>query len=395
MLECIHIDKGLRIETNGLCTNCCMQREPFTDSNGNVLNVHNNTFDEIKNSSLAKEIRESLKKGIKHSACYRCWNEEENGIESKRLRDLRYFSNIVSSLTPNKVEPLICDINVGKQCNLKCRTCNPFSSSTWVKEWNDLSDYYKKLGFKYIEYDGFTNDSKFWSEFKKYLDKYIHIDFYGGEPFLVKRLWNLLNYAIKMGFSKNISLHYNTNGSVWDQKKYSILNEFKHVNIDFSIDGIFEKASYIRHPSNWDLILKNFESVLDITRNQPKKFNISICCTISILNIFYIDELIDFFNKQYNFNQIYINILHNPEYYNVQNIPCDIKNKIEEKIKPTLKKYGYDNKAIHFMYGKKFDPEQWEIFLETTKVTDRYRNESFYQTLYEFDKIIKQHGYII
>ena len=58
---------------------------------------------------------------------------------------------------------------------------------------------------------------------------------------------------------KNISIHYNTNGTIRPPKEiFDLWKEFKSCEVMFSIDGIFKKFEYIRSGAVWDEVWENF-----------------------------------------------------------------------------------------------------------------------------------------
>jgi len=385
-LKCVNLESGLRVGTNGFCSSCCMMKHQFKNKSER-LNVKNSSFDKILNSESRKEIVKDFKNGIKNSACQYCWDEEAAGKMSKRLRDNKRFAN------KNKKDTVqLLDLNMGNTCNIKCRTCGPFNSSKWAKEWKDLglfegtdSEYKELLNFFN---NSFNDDSLFWKSFENSIKDILHIDFYGGEPFLVKKQWEMLKKSIELDYAKDLSIHYNTNGTIWNDEIFDILNEFKKVYIDFSIDGIENKLFYIRHPAEWRNVYQNFKNVNKYNHND--KFHISVCNTISILNVYYIDELVDVFSQ--HTQNMYLNLVFGPEHYCITNIPDNIKHKIKDKLEKTVRNVPVDN-IINFMFSKKCEDKEWQKFLELTKRQDEYRNENFQQTFPEFYDIIKQSGY--
>jgi len=399
-LDCINIKKSLRFGVDGFAHHCCLQNQALKDEKGNAINCRHNTFEEAMYSKTSLELRESFKKGIKHPLCKTCWDEEKRGMISKRMRDNRHYKE--QNINYNKIEIIFLDISLGNLCNLKCRSCNKLSSILWLNDqdivpfklrlFRDLPDSYQDRIDK-----AYNEDSLFWEECKKNISTIKWIDFYGGEPFLVKKQWEFLKYIISENIAKDIILHYNTNGTIWDQDKWEILKEFKLVIIDFSVDGINEKARYIRHPSNWNKISKNFKTISNLTKDNPKVI-MNICLTVSILSLYYMEETLQFFDVMQHHN-LFINMLHGPSYYNIKNIPTKIKNKILEDIKEPINNIvkKFNNSNIFFLntLDIECDMEEWNNFLEITKVLDEHRGESFSKTFPEFAEIIRNEGYDI
>ena len=390
---CPSIYKGLRILTTGQCSHCCMQEVEFKDENGNVFNVSKDKFDEIINSHTANQIRESFERGEKLPSCIKCWIEEEAGIESKRQRDIEYFPVYIPECieNPKLVELMILDVNVSNLCNLKCRTCSPSSSSLWSQEsktiFPEKTDMINSISSNIEE--AYKDDSIFWNEYKTNFYKFKHIDFYGGEPFLVKKQIEILKDAVDNNIAKDISIHFNTNCTIWNNDIFNILKEFRHINLDISIDGINKRATYIRHPSDWNNIFNNFKSIYD-SQLPLDHFLMSVCCSVSNLSIFYLDEVLDIVEPYVN---VYLNLVYNLECFSIRCMPEELKLEVVKKIEPSLKKYNKGDKILNFMFSEKYNEKQWKFFIDRMTIYDNHRGESFRQTFLEFYELIKKYGY--
>lgn len=390
---CPSIYKGLRIITTGQCSHCCMQIVEFKNKNGETLNVSKNNFEEIINSYTANQIRESFERGERHPCCKACWVEEDAGIESKRQRDIQYFPNYIpeSIIEPKLIELMILDVNVSNLCNLKCRTCSPASSSLFAEELNQIKPdriTTTKWVSNKIE-KAYNDDSMFWNEYKNNFHKFKHIDFYGGEPFLVKRQIEILKKAVDDNIAKDISIHFNTNCTIWDNDIFNIIKEFRHINVDISLDGINERAKYIRYPSNWEKVFNNFKSMYN-SQLPLDHFLMSTCCSVSNINIFYIDEVLETIEPYVN---VYLNLVYHFKCFSIRYMPEELKLEVAKKIKPALKKYDKGDKILNFMFSEKYDREYWKNFIDMTLDYDKHRNESFKQTFPEYCELIKKCGY--
>jgi len=375
-LHCINLEQGLRINTNGECTSCCLQTVNYKNENNETLNIRKNTFDEIINSSSAKQIRENLKQGKRDINCRQCWSLEDAGLQSKRLLDNHHRAG----------EGLLLDLCMGTTCNIKCRTCGPESSAQWNKEYwdinksyNEISTYKDYKGFLKTFNDAFDEDSLVWKELENNKKDIRWIDMYGGEPMMMKKQWKFLELLIEDDLAKNISLHYNTNGTIWDDEKYNILKEFKHISIDFSIDGIKDRYEFMRHPAVWEEVIQNMETIKNI-----KDFKCQIAHTVSTLNVWYINEIYMWFKGW----DIYLNMVHGPPEYNISNIPEDIKKVITEKI-GIKEKY---QPVLDFM-NSKISNFNFQSFIDKTKQHDNYRGENYNAVFPEFSDVLKEHGY--
>ena len=387
-LYCINLDKGVRVDNKGTCTSCCLQMIPYQDELGNELNIRRNSLDEAINSHTANTIRENLKNGKQDPHCNYCWSQENVGRRSKRMIDNEHRDTLDRNISVQ-----ILDLNMGTTCNIKCRTCGPDNSSFWNKEFLALHDGYGTVASgkkEFTEYfrqfnKSFEDDSSIWKDMEDHLSEIRYIDMYGGEPMLMKKQWKLLQTAIKLDYAKDISLHYNTNGTLWDEKTFNILDKFKNISMDFSLDGIYNRFEFMRHPAKWEPVIKNFRTLKEISKTN-KKFDISIAHTVSSLNIWYIPEFVEYFKGE----NMYLNLVHGPPHFNIQNIPEDIKDVIERHL-------GQEDprivEIINFMKGKKQHPLEWRKFFPNVKGSDEYRKEDFREFFPEFYKVLTEHGW--
>lgn len=391
---CINLYKGVRCTNSGNMGICC-KSEMLLSDNGEYCKIDTHDFLQAMNSTLAQEIRRDLENGIKHENCKKCWDEEADGFPSKRILDnKRSLDNWGQEFIDDKiVEPVFVELNLGSFCNLKCRTCGPWSSSRWIQEEFDLlqlrgepvnrEDYMKEVKTWQGNY---SDDSPAWENIRKNLSSYKEIDIYGGEPFLVSRQWEILQESIDLGYAKNQVLHFNTNGTQYNPEHIELLKHFKEVRISLSIDAIEEKFEYMRHPANWVEVSNNIQLFLNLQKEYAH-ISVTACVTIGILNVMYLPETIEHFNSiglDYH-----TNMLHQPEYYNIRNIPENAKEVIIEKLESSKSKFqsNLDRDRLEQLCEilRKSNPNktEWEKFILYTKYKDKLRNEIFATTFPE------------
>jgi MoaA/NifB/PqqE/SkfB family radical SAM enzyme len=388
-LTCVNASNGLRVYNDGTAMLCCMSKLNLTNKEGVQANVKVDTINSVLNGKLAIEIKNALDNGIKHDNCQRCWDEEYAGLKSKRVRD---NENYQFADTDNSLK--IVELNLGTTCNLKCRICGPWASSQWnkeylmIKQWkgeeNDYKTWLHDLNHSY------DDNSLFWEELKTNIHTVTAMDIYGGEPMLVKKQWEILQYSVDQGYSKFQNLHFNTNGTQFDWNKVSVIREFKSVAIDFSIDGIEKHFEYQRHPAKWNEVLDNiikFQMLAD-----KYQWLLTICVTVNMHNVWYLREILEFFHEKGI--PVYLNFLHDPPRYNIRNLHETLKRELYVRYKD----YGSDTinmwlkKAIDIMALSKSDHITWENFLEITVELDDIRGENFAKTFPEFYEAIQTLG---
>lgn len=347
------------------------------------------SIEEHFNNKVFQIVREDLDTGIRNERCNYCWNEEDAGRKSKRMRD-----NERHSRRDHPYERLAYfELNLGNTCNISCRTCNPYISSGWMKESYETSPQigtYKEFAFKFKKFhQSYDEDSPFWSDLKSKLPDIKQLDFYGGEPFMSKKMWELLKIAKETGVSKDIELHYNTNGTHFPLDAIQVWKEFKQVNVSFSIDGIGDQFEYMRYPAKWNDVDLNMERFLEVGR-MFGNINFSWCITVSVSNIYNVPETLEYYYKKYANQNVgmYLNLVHGPTHHNIGILPIKIKNKIESKLQtiPTAYTQAWDHipGIINFMNNQPSDNKEFKHFLEVTATSDKYRNQNFKDTFREY-----------
>ena len=101
--------------------------------------IFRDSMEEAWNSDTYKEFRRQFLAGERPETCVRCFREEDAGVRSPRIgyNEKWMRDDIVLTETP-PMDIRYVDLRLGNLCNLKCRMCNPWSSSMWVKDWNQV-----------------------------------------------------------------------------------------------------------------------------------------------------------------------------------------------------------------------------------------------------------------
>lgn len=141
----------------------------------------------------------------------------------------------------------------------------------------------------------------------------------------------LLEWLIKNKATK-ARLRYNTNFSKLEFKNYKVLELWKHfpeVEVLASIDASGELGEYIRKEMIWEHIVENREKIRALPHVKFK-----IAPTISVLNI---ETIMNLYQeclemKMIEAEDLYINILERPNYFNIQILPKGKKEDITIQI---------------------------------------------------------------
>ena len=384
----------------GTARPCCLAEDEITDASGNKMSVKEHSLDDIINSDYMKKLRQQFRNGEKPETCKKCWVEEAAGRNSKRINTQTKFKDIIKDVPvlQDSVDNVwFLDLKLGNICNLKCRICGSWSSSKWAGE---EIDYLKAQGatkeqqrqhtaYQMLKQGAWPRESDlFWESLDELLPNIRYLEFTGGEPFMIKEHFELLERAADLGYAKNIRIHYNTNGTIYPEEFVEVWAKFEHVEIALSVDNVGKRFEYERYLANWDEVNKNvrkFEALKQSTRN----IDLQLCFTVNILNVLYLDELLDW-AKNINFDTLHWNMLHGPYEMSIACLPEYAKEKVIEVLsnKTFEQKHQGEVANIVSMIRNGTSTDRDELF-EKLSVTDKYRKEHLSQTHPELAEILK------
>jgi MoaA/NifB/PqqE/SkfB family radical SAM enzyme len=231
---------------------------------------------------------------------------------------------------------MFLDLKLGNICNLKCRICGSWSSSQFAtEELNDMNPAEdKKASYPYrmLRAGSWPQENpQFWSEIDKVSDQIRYIEFTGGEPFMIREHFQMLQGLVDRGIAGQVEIHYNTNGTQWPEGAIEIWKHFKTVEIAFSIDDVEHRFEYQRTNAKWNEVIVNIEKFKEL-RRQYSNIRLQVCCTVNVFNVLYLDRVAEWIVKQ-NFNFVYWNVMHDAWYFSVASLPEHAKKAITEHLK--------------------------------------------------------------
>jgi MoaA/NifB/PqqE/SkfB family radical SAM enzyme len=250
---------------------------------------------------------------------------------------------------------MFLDLKLGNICNLKCRICGSWSSSTFAtEELNFIANRsQKKTSFHYqMLKDGAwpRNSERFWNELDSVMGEVRYIEFTGGEPFMIREHFDLLRRLVDRGYAHQIEIHYNTNGTQYPGDAEDIWRHFRHVEIAFSIDDVGERFEYQRSNADWNEVNHHIELFRQM-RSRLKNLTLQVCCTINAFNVMYLVDVAQWIDRQ-EFDFVYWNMLHDPAYFSIANLPERAKKTATQRLTSTSIPDHYRNefnKVSEFM----------------------------------------------
>jgi MoaA/NifB/PqqE/SkfB family radical SAM enzyme len=375
---------------------CCSSdyTQPFA-------NVKDSSLKEIFNSDGMKQLRLDMLSGKKSNICTYCYKHEESSPFSFRKYSIEHFGKDFDELvlptnsdgSLSKFTMKYFDVRFSNICNMKCRTCGSEFSSQWAQEMKQHDD----VGKSYRIINHADDTGKLLDEIK---DQVPNIDlayFAGGEPLITEEHYTILEEMIRTGANKRITLRYNTNMSNFKYKKHDILDlwsRFKRVEISASIDHYGERAEYIRHGTNWDIVESNLKSIRDLDYIDYQYNTVLSVFNYATLDQFY-NYLIekDLLRKK---DMISIYRALTPSYYSATVLPHSIKKTSTIKLNGLHDFMIADDwyQAMHIQDAIRFtiQADDWEKeksqFIHHTIHRDRIRGESFTKVFPELSEML-------
>lgn len=366
--------------------------------NGVPANFGKDSLLSAFNNEYMKSVRTTMLEGKIPASCTKCFEEENNGVVSKRLWELYEWSRdgldfkelIDNTKEDGTIPPVIryMDLRLGHTCNLKCVMCSPHDSSRWLQDYDKMMETLDSKVVKFqINFDKkeFNNTwyekPEFWGEVFEQIPNITQLYFAGGEPLMIKEHRRFLDEIIKRGYAKNISLRYNSNGLFVNDDIINVWKNFKQVRYAFSIDATFDRNHYIRYPANWQEI----ERSLRLMDDAPEHIHCAIACAVQVLNV---KHIVDFakWKLSQNFKKINkfkldefetgggiinLHLLYIPTFLSARILPKEDKEKIRQQFLE-FKQWLWDNytQDDDFWNKNPYGWKRWEAILSFVEAED-------------------------
>jgi radical SAM protein with 4Fe4S-binding SPASM domain len=345
----------LHVTQYGTVTPCCQSPWQAQYSFGNINEA---TIEEIWNNDTFNAFRKGMLKGKKDVRCSRCYEKEQQGATSLRQITNKKYLDRASERFDALKPPVYFDIRFSNACNLKCRICGPWSSSSWYNDAVELGMIDKTA--KALTY-AIKDSASFFKELAPILIHAEEFYFAGGEPLMMQEHYDILEMLLKLG-KTDVRLTYNTNFSSLSYKNYDVVNlwkQFRHVTISASLDASSERGELLRKNLVWSKVVENRQTLL----TELKHIEFTVTPTLNSYNVFHLP---DFHKEWHTLNFIgvedfVIGLLIQPEALNIANLPRAFKEKCSEK---------YEAHVLWMQDQKYGNPEKFEFAIL------QYRNVS-------------------
>lgn len=327
------------IRNTGHYLNCCIQ--PGNSSNPTIDQI---SPIEWVNHEKMNDLRTRTLGDATVTECNRCYQAEQYSGISSRIRD-NYKSIIFPddhfeqsfNQSPHKSifeysknnqgkthqKPLDYTLSFGNECNLLCKMCGPeYSSKIAVqyKKWNIQESSVRQ---------NWSADDENWDKLITSLrqtEDLIRISIVGGEPMINKRFDHLLDFLIESGIGNKIALGFVTNGTQFKQAQIKKLQQIKQLDIDISLESIYNNNHYIRQGSDTQDVIAN---ILKFKQSLSDNAIISLSTAPQLFSVNTYDSLIRWCLE--HTVPIVSHHVANPSYLSVAVLPDSIKQHLKEK----------------------------------------------------------------
>ena len=371
---CYEIYKNLAIwSKNGkISYNPCSYFDGFIKTSDNL------DISQVWNSKEHQELKQIIQDNKPIPQCHRCYYEEEHGLISRRLNAKEKYEQYQRDDNIELASPENIDYSVGNLCNLKCVICGPDNSSAWISDYKQMYPQVDTITFKHEKFNQIKLDNP------AILSEIKNIHFHGGgDPLLSTSHIDLLEQIKSIKNLADLRIFYNINGTVRVSKHVlDIWSECKLVELYFSIDDINERFEYQRTGANWNELTSNLNWYID---NMSPNHLFYINCTWSYLNLFYLDELVDWYQNNFKFNrlgdQTQLIFQKASGICSINHVSSHLKNRLKAK----FKNYPELLKLIDTL---KESDDQHINFLDYISKLDKVRNSSYTKTFSEFSVLL-------
>ncbi len=408
----------LIVRPDGRVNFCCDVTEPLK-MQGRLASIYDDTIEEIWNTDELVTVRSAMSRGERPSACASCWQRELAGGASRRTSLNQAYATMGGHLDVGTLadegavtgfrlagRPDWFLLELGNVCTLRCRTCNPtFSSriaadpihSAWatgeapseggVRTRIRLAPRQSAPWFHDIDA---TADMIAGSGSDNAI-----LSLLGGEPFLIKDTWRLLQALVDRNAASRFLVGLATNGQQRSNELIDLAPHFRGIGLSVSIDGVGALYEYLRHGARWATLVENLDWFRDVA-----KIHMSVVPTVQNYNVLDIVELLRFADDRRL--PVAYNVVLEPAYLRPTNLPLAIRKLAIDRMQAYLagecraenvevvKSYLYELGLA----GDEFDRVLFEEFMTFTNDLDGDRGERIGGAAPELVALVEEAGFV-
>lgn len=384
--------------TYRVCCNSDPKNNKLQDPGGGYFKFQKADLSDLHTSPTLQDIRRQMLAGQWHETCIKCKRQEDAGIlSSRQVYNHLWYDQNLSYEQDDPIRPRYADLRLSNFCNLRCRMCNPYSSHLWVDEWEKLygKDVFAEGEADWLKTMDWPDLDKSRRILRNIVENADMLYFTGGEPTILPAHQYIIGWAVRKGHSQRISLKYNTNLTNVPVKLMHYWRKFKEIRFNLSIDGIGELNDYIRYPSKWKSIKKNYERILTLNDGElhdgvtPLAY-VDVHVTIQNTNILRLDETLEYFlpgnwSGDWKGNHVFLNVLHHPEHHNIKALPLELKKAVAAKLEHRFEdpRLAQLKNVVEYMMADDWS-HLFPRYLDETRRLDEMRGQNILDVMPEF-----------
>lgn len=268
----------LRIHDQQLAVTCCCNLDVDT----------NVALDFAQIEQIGKEMAV----GVKPAECKICWDIEDHGGQSERIKYLVSFPNekLEEFVQTRQPDEFTIGAKFSNKCNLACRSCNELDSSFWATTMGIPQDplYTEDISNNPIFWTNFTN--KILEHIGKH--KQLSVQPIGGETLLTNGFNKLIHWILDQNIADQITLKLTTSlAANISNEIWQAFAQFKKVILLASVDSVGDNYHCVRWPAKFSKVESNLLEI--VRRNQNQKFDLYLTPVFSLNNIFYAEDYLN------------------------------------------------------------------------------------------------------
>ena len=391
---------------------CCMAKEPEALVDQEKLGIEGTW-----NHEYIKDVRRRMAEGEWLPECVECEHLERNNIVSSRQWENEVWEDVIDDVVADASvnnwevdQPLQFDFRLGNLCNLQCQMCNKEASHLVSVERAQMVD--RGLGANHPDWHGMIADKKQallqpgidWTSFEEMLGKARKIKLIGGEPTVAADMFKLLDKAVESGHAEHIELSFYTNITNMQDRWLEQLGKFEKVIVNCSLEGMGDMNDYLRPPSKWESVWKNFDKLVKFSNTKAgKRIKVRVTTVNQITNALHIA---DFWRFMHDYQMtsdrgigMSTNQLIEPHYYSMAHAPEWLKQEQEKQILEFLSSIGnsphfedYEEPLMEIInFGKdpehQYNPAIMQQYVDITENYDIFRGHNIMDVAPEFKRI--------
>ena len=331
---------------------CCQERHKLYSADQTQYNIRDMSLRQWMQSLPVQQFRQGMLHSEPLSACTKCYQEEQAGGVSRRLR-----ANLKSAIytqqafavswqqSPHRDRftpvtdqtPVDLHIDLGNFCNLTCKMCHAGASSRIAQQqviWGDVSSQ------QFVGQD-WTRDREVWQRFLKdllELPNLANLHFMGGETVLTPRFVELLDWLLQHQ-RQHVRISFVTNGTRWKADVMDRLSQFHHVGAEISIESVTAHNDYVRQGTDTAQVLANIAKYRDWANGSTHTVTLRTAPQALTMSTYHL--LLRWARDQHLI--IKANICMNPSFMHVTTLPWSLRQQYRAQYQQLIQELEHVN----------------------------------------------------